>query len=61
MSVQNPASVPEPPDGSLEDPDVETTEVDGRPVIDPDADDDRIDSAEADRLAAENGDAPEER
>ncbi|MFS0854269.1 hypothetical protein [Microbacterium sp. 179-I 3D4 NHS] len=34
-----------------------TTEIDGEQGLDPDADDAQIDSAEADRLAAEEGTA----
>jgi len=41
--------VPPPSDDDLESP---TIEEDGETVLDPDADPDRIDSAEADRLAA---------
>ncbi|PRA79994.1 hypothetical protein [Microbacterium sp. MYb66] len=35
---------------------VPTRDVDGERVLDPDIDDDAVDSAEADRLAAEVGD-----
>ncbi|MCT9821262.1 hypothetical protein N3K63_13335 [Microbacterium sp. W1N] len=35
-----------------------TVEIDGDRVIDPDVDDALIDSAAADRIAAEEGDAP---
>lgn len=34
-----------------------TVDVDGTSVLDPDANDDLIDSADADRIAAEDGDA----
>lgn len=55
--MSNPLIPPVPPlgddDETLEAP---TREVDGERELDPDADPDRIDSADADRLAAE-GDA----
>ncbi len=35
-----------------------TVDVDGDTVLDPDANDELIDSAEADRVAAEEGEAP---
>ncbi|MBS1674744.1 MAG: hypothetical protein JSS74_12375 [Actinobacteria bacterium] len=57
---QNPSFPLVPSSDSEDDPDVETKEVDGEPVIDPDANDDLIDSAAADRLAAQNGDDPDE-
>lgn len=55
--MSNPA-VPFPPplprkDDSNEE--IVTTEVDGETTLDPDANDELIDSAEADRLAAEGG------
>lgn len=49
-----PAPVPLGDDDDLTTPDVEK-EVDGERVIDPDANDDLIDSAEADRRAAQDG------
>ncbi|WP_309128558.1 hypothetical protein [Microbacterium sp.] len=51
MSNPTPNYLPEDPDAAAED-DLVTREVDGETVLDPDADDDLIDSAEADRLAA---------
>lgn len=52
MSTPTPPLVPLPEDG---DPDgVPAREVDGEPVLDTDVDADRIDGAEADRLAAEH-------
>lgn len=45
-------------DEGYEGPDVET-EVDGEQVIDPDVNDDLINSADADRRAAETDDSPE--
>lgn len=38
---------------------ISTTDLDGDEVLDPDANDDLTDSAEADRVAAEEGIAPE--
>jgi len=49
-----PGFVPGPDDDARpEDP---VKEVDGETVLDPDADPDQIDSADADRIAAEQGD-----
>ncbi len=42
-----------PDDASYEGPDIET-EVDGEPILDPDVNDDLVDSADADRRAAED-------
>ncbi|MDT0157429.1 hypothetical protein Q9R19_07325 [Microbacterium sp. ARD32] len=53
MSNPTPAYLPEDPDFD-DQPDPATREVDGEEVLDPDADPDLIDSAEADRLAAED-------
>ncbi|MDR6200241.1 hypothetical protein QE374_002150 [Microbacterium sp. SORGH_AS428] len=49
-----PPPVPLPGDGEREQP---TREVDGEDVLDPDLDADRIDSADADRIASQEGDA----
>ncbi|HKT56062.1 MAG TPA: hypothetical protein VJR25_04760 [Microbacterium sp.] len=57
MSNQHPNNLPLPL-GDEDEPD--TVEVDGTPVLDPDANADDVDSAEADRLAAEHGDDPDE-
>lgn len=55
--MSNPLIPPVPPlDGDDENPDAPTVEVDGERELDPDANPERIDSADADRLAAE-GDA----
>lgn len=51
MSNPTPNYLPEDPDADLEDALV-TREVDGETTLDPDADPDLIDSAEADRLAS---------
>lgn len=59
MSIPNPFPVTDPPERPAAKPDVEVAEIDGRPVLDPDANDDLIDSATADRLAAEHGSAPD--
>jgi hypothetical protein len=59
MSNQNPSFGALPAD-DRDDDDLATKEVDDKPVIDADANADLIDSAEADRLAAENGDDPDE-
>jgi hypothetical protein len=56
MSNQNPLPLPEELGLSPAEDEVQTTEVDGEPVVDVDANADEVDSAEADRLAAENGD-----
>lgn len=58
MSTQNPNFPPIPSDDSEDDP--ATKQVDDKPVLDPDADPDLIDSIDADRLAAENGDDPDQ-
>jgi hypothetical protein len=55
MSTQNPLPLPEELGLSPEEDRIQTVEVDGEPVVDEDANPDEIDSAEADRLAAENG------
>ncbi|MFJ4175904.1 hypothetical protein [Microbacterium sp. NPDC089696] len=55
--MSNPPIPPIPPlDGDDDDLDPAIREVDGERELDPDANPDRIDSADADRLAAE-GDA----
>ncbi|MEV4738410.1 MULTISPECIES: hypothetical protein [unclassified Microbacterium] len=52
--MSNPLIPPVPPlDGDDEDVESATREVDGERELDPDANPERIDSAEADRLAAE--------
>jgi len=59
MSNPYPAPYPLPDDGENRD-DLPTTEVDGDEVLDPDANDDLIDSADADRLAAGEDDVDDE-
>ncbi|GAA4190344.1 hypothetical protein GCM10022219_07570 [Microbacterium oryzae] len=54
MSNPFPAQFPLPGDRS--DDDLPTTETDGETVLDPDANDDLVDSADADRLAAGDDD-----
>ncbi|WDG17762.1 hypothetical protein [Microbacterium sp. Clip185] len=50
-----PPPVPLPGDGGADqDP---TREVDGEEVLDEDLDDDQVDSADADRIASQEGDA----
>jgi len=51
-AVPFPPPLPRKDDGAQE---VPTTEVDGETTLDPDANDELIDSAEADRIAAEGG------
>jgi len=51
MMSNNPFSVPGRDDGTL-DPADPTKKIDGERVLDPDANDDLVDSAEADRVAA---------
>ncbi|UWF76686.1 MULTISPECIES: hypothetical protein [Microbacterium] len=48
------------PGDGLPDDDIATREVDGETVLDPDANDDLIDSAAADRVAAGDEDTPPE-
>ncbi|MDQ1205536.1 hypothetical protein [Microbacterium sp. SORGH_AS_0862] len=50
-----PPPVPLPGDGERDQE--PTRDVDGEEVLDEDLDDDRIDSAEADRIASQEGDA----
>jgi hypothetical protein len=57
MTNPTPPILPFPGDDSGTDDDVATREVDGEETLDPDADADAVDSAEADRLAAEGGDS----
>ncbi len=52
MSNPTPNFIPDDPDFERED-DLATREIDGETELDPDADPDLIDSADADRLAAE--------
>jgi len=47
-------------DDDADDANAPLRDVDGEEQLDPDADADGIDSAEADRLAAERGEAPAE-
>lgn len=54
MSNPIPPLVPLPDDGDANDS-VPRQDIDGEPVIDPDADPDQVDSADADRIAAEHG------
>ena len=54
MSNPTPPLVPPFPDDEPDD--VATRDVDGEQVLDPDADPDAIDSAEADRLASQGAD-----
>jgi len=56
MSNPTPNYLPEDPDAETDD-DLVTREVDGQTVLDPDADPDLVDSADADRLAAGGDDA----
>ncbi|WP_067200328.1 hypothetical protein [Microbacterium sp. XT11] len=56
MTNPTPPVLPFPDDDDSTDDDVATREVDGEETLDPDADPDAVDSAEADRLAAEGGD-----
>ncbi len=58
MSNALPPAIPRLGDDGFGD-DVPTTDVDGKEALDPDASDDLTDSAEADRVAAEEGVAPE--
>jgi hypothetical protein len=59
MSTPIPPLVPLPDDGDPHDS-IPRQEVDGERVLDADADPDQIDSAAADRIAAENGDADQD-
>jgi len=52
------SSIPPLPADDENEPD--TVEVDGEQVLDPDANEDDVDSAAADRVAAEKGEDPEE-
>ena len=58
MSSENPMFPVVPAEG--DEPDRATKEVDGEQVLDPDADPELIDSADADRIAAEEDDDPDE-
>ena len=51
--MSNPIIPPVPPILHDDEADIPTKDVDGERVLDPDADDALIDSAEADRIAAE--------
>lgn len=57
MSNPTPPIPPVPPFAGKDDEDVPTREVDGERVLDEDADDAQIDSAEADRAATATDDA----
>ncbi|UIN31000.1 hypothetical protein [Microbacterium binotii] len=50
-----PPPVPLPGDGEPDE--APTREVDGKEVLDQDLDDDKVDSADADRIASQEGDA----
>ncbi|WP_192900638.1 hypothetical protein [Microbacterium sp. RG1] len=50
-----PPPVPLPGDGEADG--APTREVDGKEVLDQDLDDDKVDSADADRVASQEGDA----
>lgn len=52
MSNPTPNYIPDDPEFEIDD-DVATREVDGETELDPDVDPDLIDSAEADRIAAD--------
>ena len=60
MMSNNPFPVSGRDDGTL-DPADPTKRIDGHRVLDPDADDDLVDSAEADRLAAGADDGDQDR